>query len=191
MHNTLVRNDVVDLPPSPASDPATFQIYLGVFLFDWTFVPDDSLINKRHSLSLMKGMKGTYIGIRRSKFEGPVMPFRVCNSGARVPYPPHSSYPIRFQGCCALSSPTVAPMPLKPHPQFNHNLTRLLCAMDAVVNVQTSKPRKTPQVKIRKFPSYALSFKEFGCLKMCVIKAKPTIQQMICRIQIGVIKVIR
>ncbi|KII62393.1 hypothetical protein RF11_13098 [Thelohanellus kitauei] len=82
-----------------------------------------------------KGTKGSYIYIMRPKLASPVVRSCILNSHTTcVPL-------YRNKTAAPTSHPMNAPMPLKLSMLY-HNRTRLLCAMDAVVNVKTSNTEK-------------------------------------------------
>ncbi|KII66465.1 hypothetical protein RF11_02110 [Thelohanellus kitauei] len=78
--------------------------------------------------------------------------------------------------CNTLLRNDVVDLPPSPPTLVNHYPTRLLCAMDPVVNVQTSKQQKISQAKFEKVasrlhkfekPPYASSFKKSMSKNVC------------------------
>ncbi|KII70051.1 hypothetical protein RF11_08530 [Thelohanellus kitauei] len=59
--------------------------------------------------------------------------------------------PLKKSGITSTPSPPTWHPLFYPSPPVNYDLTRLLCDMDAVVNVQASKHRKIPQAKFEKW----------------------------------------
>ncbi|KII64889.1 hypothetical protein RF11_09299 [Thelohanellus kitauei] len=154
-----MKNDVVDLPPSsPPSNPPTFKILLRAGQLSKKITPPmitPAGTASEATRSKAPQTRGSCLVVAspqapRVRPPSPLpfiqqIPQDSVKIGKRAAAPSRQAAPQ-----APLSPPTVASIPLTP-PPVNHNRIRLLCAMDAVENVQTSKYRKIPQAKFEKW----------------------------------------